>query len=219
MHGIWRKLWGGVSVDCLASYTGQTSLVLEEVLGRTSLKLRNPSGSDSWSSLLSYHAAHKLFRCYPCDFSRSYGATSTLVTPTPKPHSPWPVLTPFSTWLWPEIDLIWTALGLIWGQIWVKLRSKSGRGGGQNRVGVSGVWGWVSSRPEYSSFEKLQCYPLDCVALLLIKLSSLKLRYVICLSQAELVLLLFRPGPFASDLGQRDRQDASWPWSTHCTHG
>ena len=74
-------------------------------------------------------------------FRRSYRATPTPVTP--HPHTP---LTPtrfdpFLTRFWPEFDPILTLnrpKRSKSGQIQVKIKPKRG----QNRVGVSGVWGW-----------------------------------------------------------------------------
>ena len=86
--------------------------------------------------------------------SRSYRATSTLVTPTPKPHSPRPDFDPLLDLIftrnWPNLVASWVDLGSKLHPIQVKIGSKSGRG--------EWVFGWGSSRPEwlYSSFEKLQ---------------------------------------------------------------
>ena len=92
----------------------------------------------------------------PYTFSRlksrhSGGATEPLRPrwrPPPDLTHPDPILTPF----WPDFDLNLTQL---WpwiapkGQSWVKFRSKIGSKRGQNRVGVSQVWGWASSRSKW----------------------------------------------------------------------
>ena len=72
----------------------------------------------------------------------NYRATSVWMTSTQTP------LTPTRSWpVWPDFDLNLTQFWLqiaLGGQNQAHFRSKSGREGGQNRVGVSGVWGWGS---------------------------------------------------------------------------
>ena len=84
-----------------------------------------------------------------------------LKTCTPVRATPWSTAW-FLTLFRPEFDPILTPNGRKrseLGQIQFKIGSERG----PNRVGVTGIWGWGSSRPEWlcSSFEKLQHYIED----------------------------------------------------------